>query len=162
MPIELDRAAGRLEQAQYSPGDGRFATAALADQPQSLALADRKADAVDRINMPGGPAQQTLFYREIFLQSFDSDDRGAARSSRPERRGNLPLRHVKKPAHRRTSPSTSRPPSGRPVSARKAEIAPGTDHRQRRNAARKCSPAGDWSAPAPFPGSPSASGQRWR
>ena len=37
VPVEPDRAGGRLDQAHHGARDGRFAAAALADQPQRLA-----------------------------------------------------------------------------------------------------------------------------
>ena len=89
LAVELDRAAGRLDQAQHGARHGRLAAAALADQAQGLAFADRKADAVDRIDMPGGAPQQPLLDREMLFQVVDLEHRravvagaGAAATSR--------------------------------------------------------------------------------
>src|SRR5207237_1889930 len=52
--VELDRAGGRLDQAQHGACHRRLAAAAFADQPQRLALADPEGDVVDRINLADG------------------------------------------------------------------------------------------------------------
>src|SRR3954471_23877233 len=75
MPVEFDRSRGRLDQAQHGARDGGFAAAALADHPERLALADRKRDAVNRINLSDGAAQQALFYRKMFLKIHRLQDR---------------------------------------------------------------------------------------
>ena len=46
-PVEPDRAAGRLEQAEDAVPGGGLARAGLADEPERLALPDLEADAVD-------------------------------------------------------------------------------------------------------------------
>ena len=56
--VEPDRAGGRLDQPQHGACDRRFAAAELADQAERLALADREADAVDRVDCADGAAQQ--------------------------------------------------------------------------------------------------------
>ena len=55
--LELDAAAGRLDQPQHGARHGRFAAAAFADQAERLAVAEREADAVDRIDGAGLRAQ---------------------------------------------------------------------------------------------------------
>src|SRR5215469_2724702 len=86
--VELDRAGGRLDQAQYRPCNSRLAAAAFADQPQGFPLVDRKAHSVNRIDVSGGTAKQAFLDREMLLEPGDLDDRSAV-SARLLCRSNL-------------------------------------------------------------------------
>ena len=55
-PSQPDAARGRLDQAQHRAADGGLAAAALADQAERLARADREADAVHRVDLADGAA----------------------------------------------------------------------------------------------------------
>ena len=70
---------GRLLQPQDQLGRRRLAAAGLADQGQGLALADREADAVDRLD----PAddlrpEHALGHREVLLQALERGGSGSA------------------------------------------------------------------------------------
>ena len=58
LAIDADFAGGRLDQLQNGLAGGRFATAALADQPQRLSRRDVERDAVDGVNLPDGALQE--------------------------------------------------------------------------------------------------------
>ena len=60
LPVELDRAAGRLDQPDQQPAGGRLAAAGLADQAERLAAPDVEVDPVDRPDRADLPAQQAL------------------------------------------------------------------------------------------------------
>ena len=71
VPFELDGAAGRLHQPQHAARDRRFAAAGFADQPERFALADRKADAVDRVHGADAPAQHAAAHRVMLDEVGD-------------------------------------------------------------------------------------------
>ena len=51
LAVEMDRAAGRLDQAQHGAPDGGLSAARFAHQPQGLALADKEADVVHGLHL---------------------------------------------------------------------------------------------------------------
>jgi hypothetical protein len=79
LALELDRAAGRIEQAQQQAAGGRLAAARLAHQAERLAALDVEGDAVDGVHgadllaedQPGGE-------REVLLEIADLVQRLAA------------------------------------------------------------------------------------
>ncbi len=76
---ELDRAAGRLDQAEKKAPRRRFAAAALSDQGQDLTLPEREGDAVDGMDVrvpPGDDVTQAAAHREEALEVFDLDEGG--------------------------------------------------------------------------------------
>jgi hypothetical protein len=50
-------------QPNYAPCHGRFAAAALADQPKRATLPNAETYTVNCLDETGSPAQQTFFYR---------------------------------------------------------------------------------------------------
>ena len=73
--VELDGARGRLHQPQHAARDRRFAAAGFADQPERLALADRKADAVDRMHGADAPTQDAAAHRVMLDEVGDLKQR---------------------------------------------------------------------------------------
>ncbi len=91
--LEADLAAGRLMQLEQRHAGRRLAAAALADQAQHLAGADREADAVDRLERrrrlaPEKRRQRRAAHRIPFAQVARLDDRfgGHAQSRLSARR----------------------------------------------------------------------------
>ncbi len=74
-PGEPD-AALRLHQAQQRIAHGGFAGAALADQPDGLALMHHDIDAVDGADMADRPAQHAAADREMHAHIGTLDQRG--------------------------------------------------------------------------------------
>ena len=72
--VQQDLPAGRLQQFQQGPADGRFAAAALAHQPQRLAGRDVEGHAVHRIDVAGRAARTApwwigkCFFRSLHLE----------------------------------------------------------------------------------------------
>src|SRR5207302_971407 len=118
-----------------------------------LALADRKGDVVDRIDLTNGAPQYSLLDREMLFQVDDLEHRGAVVAGAGRRLGTGDGGRV---ASHKAAPSASRPPSGPGVSARRAERTSGSGRRQTDSAAQTNSPAAGWSRPAPGRGSLSA------
>ena len=89
LALELDRAAGRVEQPQQQAAGGRLAAAGLADEAERLAALDVERDAVDGVHgadllaedHPGGE-------REVLLEIADLVQRlaAAARAAHVTRR----------------------------------------------------------------------------
>ena len=80
-PLEADRAAGRLEQAEDAVAGRGLAGAGLADEAERLALADLEADAVhgpDEVDRPVD--QQARLDREVLLEVGDLEERRAVRA----------------------------------------------------------------------------------
>ena len=73
--LELDRARGRLDQAQYQAGGGGLAAAGFADQRQRLARADIEIDAVDRAHSAVGATEERRADREMLDQPSDAQQR---------------------------------------------------------------------------------------
>src|SRR5713101_1558082 len=71
-----DLAAGRPLEPQDAPAGRGLATAALADQPEGLAAADREVDAINRLNLTDPPVHDdTLGNGEVHLQAPDFEER---------------------------------------------------------------------------------------
>src|ERR1041384_2075189 len=160
MPVELDRAVGRLDQAQHGAGDGGFAAAALAHQAQRLAFADRKADIVDGVNLADGASQDALLDRKVLLQ-VDDIEHGRAVAAQSTiwaavRDDSLSRGLLHGGVNHKASPNASRRPNAPGASVRKVGKTIGTSRRHRDSAARTNSRAANWSRPAPGRGSPSA------
>src|SRR4029078_9503260 len=68
---ELDGAARRLHQPQHAARHRRFATAGFADQPERLALAHGKADAVHRMHGADAPTQHAAAHGIMFDEVGD-------------------------------------------------------------------------------------------
>ncbi len=68
LAVDADLAGGRVDQLEDRLAGGRLAAAALADEPQGLALGDVEGDAVDRMDLPDGALQQPLLDREVLDQ----------------------------------------------------------------------------------------------
>ena len=62
--IELDAAAGRLDQPQHAARHRRLAAAGFADQPERFAGADRKADAIHGMHGADAAAQDAAAHRD--------------------------------------------------------------------------------------------------
>src|SRR5204862_4624643 len=127
-----------------------LATAALADEAQGLALADREGDVIDRIDLADGAPQHPLLDREMLFQVDDLEHRrpvvaGAGRRLRPGDGGGV--------ASHKASRNASRRPSAPGVFARRADRTTGSGHRQTGSAAQTSIPAAGWSRPAPSRGS---------
>src|SRR5690606_34985351 len=76
--LEVDRARGRLLQAQEGPAQRALTGTALPDDGQSLARHDVEADPVERVHHPalaGEPAQQAATNREVRGQVPDTEHR---------------------------------------------------------------------------------------
>src|SRR5262249_39932075 len=73
-----DSPGSRLEQFEDGPSSRRLAATALADEPQRLAAADVKRDAVDRIDLAGNAGKYAGMDREVLLQPLDLEERGHA------------------------------------------------------------------------------------
>src|SRR5207247_11060481 len=140
---ELDRAGGRLDEAQQGPRDSRLAAAAFTHQAEGFSLIDRKADAVDGVDVARRPPQQTFLDREMLLQTGDLDHRDRA-ANRPLRSDDFGDGQVSHPAHHRASPNASTPPSARVATVRTADIASGNGPRRRCNAGQKRIPGADY------------------
>ena len=80
-PFETDAAGVRLDQAQHQAAHGRLAAAGFADQGQRLAGIDVEADAIDRPNESGRPAEQIARSREMLDQVLGFQQRGHLRPS---------------------------------------------------------------------------------
>ena len=72
--MEKHFAAGGVIEPQQRAPDGRFATAALADQAHHFLLAQFKAEAIDRLDRADLPLQQTLKQGEVHLEVIDFED----------------------------------------------------------------------------------------
>ena len=121
--VELDGAGGRLDQAHDGAAHRGLAAAALADQPQRLARADREAHAVDGIDMADGAAQQALAHGEVLAQSRHLEH-GHAGLRHLVRRHRTPGSHLSHWPSPRSCRSASRRPNGRGASPRRAGTAP--------------------------------------
>ena len=135
LAVDLDRAGGRLDQAQDGAADRRLAAADFADQAQRLALADREADAVDGIDLADRAAQQALATGKCFLRSVTSSTGGCASA--------MALRHW--------SDASTRP-SGRAASPRRAAARGGTCRRRSGQRGAKAQPAGRCDSGGTMPG----------
>ena len=65
---DTDGAGARRLEPDDEPRHRRLAAAALADEPQGLALGDLERDAVHRVHLPDGAAQQPFSDREMLDQ----------------------------------------------------------------------------------------------
>ena len=77
--LDFHRTGRRLDQAHHGAAGRGLATARLTHQPQCLALADRKADAVDGIDLANRAAQQALLHRKVLLEVRHLEDRRVGR-----------------------------------------------------------------------------------
>ena len=127
--VDPDPARGRLDQAEDRAPDGGLAAAGFADQRQCLAGADRKADAVNRVDVASGAAQQAFFDREVLLEVLDLENEPAC------------VRHDRL---RRFLGCASMRPSGRAASPRRAGTRAGTCRSRTDSVARTSSPAAGW------------------
>jgi len=72
LAVELDAAAGRLEELEHRAAGGGLAAAGLPHQAEGLALAQLQGDAVDGLDGGVGPLDQGLAeLREVLLQVGD-------------------------------------------------------------------------------------------
>src|SRR5581483_4613048 len=74
--FEPNAARVRFDQAQHEAADGGLAAAGFADESQRLAGIDVEADAVDRSDESGRPAEQIARRREMLDQVFGFEKRG--------------------------------------------------------------------------------------
>ena len=79
LALELDAAAGRLDQPEQGPAQRRLARARLADEPEDLAVAKVEADPVDGGDRSGLPAAEAVDERAadrvVGVQVADLDQR---------------------------------------------------------------------------------------
>src|SRR5438094_4531477 len=68
LPVELDSAGGRLEQAEEAAADGRLPGTAFADESERLAPADREGDIVDRCD------ELPLLQGKVLDQRFGAEE----------------------------------------------------------------------------------------
>src|SRR5436190_5637399 len=73
LAVEADAAFAALE-PQQGKAERRLARARFADQPDRVALAQRDADAVDRLHVTDGSAQHAALDREMHLEVVEPDD----------------------------------------------------------------------------------------
>jgi hypothetical protein len=73
--VELDLAAGRLQQAGDEPAHGRLAAAGLPDDAEGLAPPHLEVDAVDGLDRPDLPLEQALLDGEVLDQALDPEQR---------------------------------------------------------------------------------------
>src|SRR4051794_17560236 len=71
--IEQDGPGGGLDETQQQPPYGRLPAAGLADQAERLAPPHFEVDAVNRMNLSHGAAQNTALDREVLDQIPDLD-----------------------------------------------------------------------------------------
>src|SRR5205807_1224823 len=86
--LELDRAAGRLDQPQQQPAGGGLAAAALPHQPEDLAGLDLEGDVVHRFDLGHGALEDAAAQWEMLDQVLDADQ-GFAAAGRGARAGSL-------------------------------------------------------------------------
>src|SRR5206468_1026542 len=72
--VKNNVAARRIVQSEQSPRESRFAAAALADKPESLALPYLEADIVDRAELPDFTVQNAFDDRERDLEVLHIQD----------------------------------------------------------------------------------------
>ena len=77
--LEANSSRIRLDQAQHQPADGGFAAAGFADQRQRLAGIDAEADAIDRLDERGRPAEHRPLGDEMLDQAFDLEQGASSR-----------------------------------------------------------------------------------
>jgi len=75
LALELDRAGGRLQEADDRAAQRRLATARLADQAQGLALLDLQVDAVHGAHPGHRPLEDAGGDREVLLETANLDQR---------------------------------------------------------------------------------------
>ncbi len=77
LALDLDRARGRLDEAQHGAAGRRLAAAATRPPGPSVSpAAYGEGDAVHRIDLADRAAQQALLHREVLLEVLDLDARG--------------------------------------------------------------------------------------
>src|SRR6202007_634687 len=74
LPIDLDAAARRLDQAQHAARDRRLAAAGFADEAERLADAKRKAHAIDRMHGADPAPQNAAAQRIVFYEVGDLEE----------------------------------------------------------------------------------------
>ena len=77
--VELNAAAGRLDQPQDGARHRRFAAAGLPDHAQRFADPDREADAVDGMHGTDAAAQHAAAHRIMFDEVGNPEQRGCVR-----------------------------------------------------------------------------------
>ena len=73
--VEPDGAAGRLHQPQHAARHRRFSAAGFTDEAERFALADGKADAVDRVHGADATPQDAAPHRVVLDQLGDFQKR---------------------------------------------------------------------------------------
>ena len=93
-PVEPDRARGRRHQLEQAARERALAAAGFADQAQRLALADREAHAVDRLDL----ADRALEHDALGDREVLADARHLHQEARAGRRGRRHARRLCHPA----------------------------------------------------------------
>ena len=74
-PLEPDRPAVGIDEAQHQPAGRGFPAPALAHERERLAGREGEVDAVDRLDRAAGPSEKTLLEPEVLDQPLDLEER---------------------------------------------------------------------------------------
>src|SRR4051794_31093315 len=85
---EFDRPAGRLEQAEDAPADGRLSGARLTDDRKRLSPMDGEANVVDCLQYCSASRNGKVLYQILYLYEwFHDDGRSTGKWQRTNRPG---------------------------------------------------------------------------